>query len=199
MNRIFTFVIILMALTACAAPQTQATVEPTATDMPQAGLPNPASVYCEQNGNTLDMPTPDDGSESGVCVFPDGNICDEWAYLRGECGSRQVAGAELSYGELRALLRRLGDDPRMPACDVLVLDINLPGRSGLDVLQVLKDLFVDRGLPDHIRSDNGPEFVSRAILQWLLAAGIDTALIDPGKPWQNGTDESFNGKFHDEA
>jgi putative hemolysin len=86
MNRIFTFVIILMALTACAAPQTQATVEPTATDMPQAGLPNPASVYCEQNGNTLDIRTADDGSQSGVCVFPDGSSCDEWAYYRGECG-----------------------------------------------------------------------------------------------------------------
>ena len=86
MNRIFTFVIILMALTACAAPQTQATVKPTATDMTQAGLPNPASVYCEQNGNTLDIPTADDGSQSGVCVFPDGSSCDEWAYYRGECG-----------------------------------------------------------------------------------------------------------------
>lgn len=86
MNRIFTFVIILMALTACAAPQTQTTVEPTATDMTQAGLPNPASVYCEQNGNTLDIRTADDGSQSGVCVFPDGSSCDEWAYYRGECG-----------------------------------------------------------------------------------------------------------------
>ena len=55
------------------------------------------------------------------------------------------------------------------------------------------------GAPRYLRSDNGPEFVSRAILQWLLAAGIDTALIDPGKPWQNGTDESFNGKFRDEC
>ena len=62
MNRIFTFVIILIALTACAAPQTQATVEPTATDMPQAGLPNPASVYCEQNGNKLEIRTAADGS-----------------------------------------------------------------------------------------------------------------------------------------
>ena len=45
----------------------------------------------------------------------------------------------------------------------------------------------------------GPEFVSRAILRWITESGIDTALIDPGKPWQNGTDESFNGKFRDEC
>lgn len=50
-----------------------------------------------------------------------------------------------------------------------------------------------------MRADNGPEFIARAILRWTLTSGIDTALIDPGKPWQNGTDESFNGKFRDEA
>ncbi len=49
-----------------------------------------------------------------------------------------------------------------------------------------------------MRSDNGPEFVASAILRWLEAAQIETALIDPGKPWQNGADESFNGKFRDE-
>jgi putative transposase len=45
----------------------------------------------------------------------------------------------------------------------------------------------------------GPEFVSKAVLKWLLQSNIDTALIDPGKPWQNGADESFNGKFRDEC
>jgi hypothetical protein len=54
--------------------------------MPQANMPNPASVYCEQNGNTLEIRTADDGSQSGVCVFPDSSTCDEWAYFRGECG-----------------------------------------------------------------------------------------------------------------
>ena len=50
----------------------------------------------------------------------------------------------------------------------------------------------------HLRSDNGPEFVAAAILRWLTETHIDTALIDPGKPWQNATDESFNGRFRDE-
>ena len=86
MKRIFTFVIILMALTACTAPQTEATPVPAATGMPQAGMPNPASVYCTQNGNKLEIRTAADGSQNGTCIFPDGSACDEWAYYRGECG-----------------------------------------------------------------------------------------------------------------
>jgi putative hemolysin len=74
MRRIFTFTIILMALTACSVPQGQ------------ADMPNPASLYCEQNGNTLEIRTADDGSQEGICISPDGSTCDEWAYYRGECG-----------------------------------------------------------------------------------------------------------------
>jgi len=54
--------------------------------MPQVGMPNPASVYCTQNGNKLEIQTASDGSQNGICVFPDGSTCDEWAYYRGECG-----------------------------------------------------------------------------------------------------------------
>ena len=54
------------------------------------------------------------------------------------------------------------------------------------------------GVPRYLRSDNGPEFIATAILRWLTDAQIETAHIDPGKPWQNATDESFNGKFRDE-
>jgi hypothetical protein len=56
---------------------------------------------------------------------------------------------------------------------------------------VLSRLISERGAPLHLRSDNGPEFVSRALLKWIVEHGIDTALIDPGKPWQNGAAESF--------
>jgi putative hemolysin len=86
MKWIFTFTIILMALTACTAPRTQVAPDPTATDMPQASMPNPASVYCTQKGNKLEIRTAADGSQNGICVFPDGSTCDEWAYFRGECG-----------------------------------------------------------------------------------------------------------------
>ncbi len=85
MKSIFTLTIILIALTACTVLETQ-THEPTATDIPAVNMPNPASVYCEQNGNKLEIQTAADGSQSGVCIFPDGNTCDEWAYFRGECG-----------------------------------------------------------------------------------------------------------------
>ena len=64
---------------------------------------------------------------------------------------------------------------------------------------MLAQLVTTHGAPAYLRSDNGPEFVARAILEWLQHAGIATALNDPGKPWQNGTDESFNGKFRDEC
>ena len=67
------------------------------------------------------------------------------------------------------------------------------------VIEVLSRLISIHGAPQYLRSDNGPEFVSRAVLKWLHKAGIDTALSDPGKPWQNGSDESFNGKFRDEC
>ena len=67
------------------------------------------------------------------------------------------------------------------------------------VVDVLERLALTHGAPHYVRFDNGPEFVAAAILRWLTDAGIDTALIDPGKPWQNATDESFNGKFRDEC
>src|SRR5262245_7591505 len=58
---------------------------------------------------------------------------------------------------------------------------------------------IPRGAPTFLRSDNGPEFVSKSLLSWIAAQGIGTALIEPGKPWQNGVAESFNGKFRDEC
>ena len=85
MKMIFTFTIILMALTACTSFRVQ-TSDSAGTEIPEANMPNPASVYCEQNGNKLEIQTASDGSQSGVCVFPDGSTCDEWAYFRGECG-----------------------------------------------------------------------------------------------------------------
>jgi putative hemolysin len=85
MKRIIPFTIILIALTACTTLQIQAP-QPAATGIPPANMPNPASVYCEQQGNKLEIRTAADGSQYGICVFPDGSTCDEWAYFRGECG-----------------------------------------------------------------------------------------------------------------
>jgi putative transposase len=82
--------------------------------------------------------------------------------------------------------------------EALAIDVagSIRSRRVIDVLARLVSL---HGPPKYLRSDNGPEFVSHAILRWITEAGIETALSDPGKPWQNGTDESFNGKFRDEC
>ena len=80
----------------------------------------------------------------------------------------------------------------------LAIEVDGRIRSGR-VIEVLSRLVSERGAPLYLRSDNGPEFVSRALLKWIVAQGIETALIDPGKPWQNGATESFNGKFRDEC
>ena len=66
------------------------------------------------------------------------------------------------------------------------------------MLERLSDLFVRRGVPDHIRSDNGPEFTARAVRGWLDRVGVTTLFIEPGSPWENGYIESFNGKLSDE-
>ena len=70
--------------------------------------------------------------------------------------------------------------------------------SGDDVLERLAWLFVTRGVPDHIRSDNGPEFTAKTVRHWLQDVGVRTLFIEPGSPWENGYVESFNGKLRDE-
>jgi len=84
--RTFYILLILAAFTACTSLLTQVPPVDVPTNPPQANMPNPASVYCEQQGNKLGIRTAADGSQSGACIFPDGSECDEWAYYRGECG-----------------------------------------------------------------------------------------------------------------
>ena len=82
--------------------------------------------------------------------------------------------------------------------ECLAIDVAGSIRSGR-VIDVLGQLVSLHGAPRYLRSDTGPEFIATALLRWLQTAEIDTAFIDPGKPWQNGTDESFNGKFRNEC
>ena len=70
--------------------------------------------------------------------------------------------------------------------------------SSNDVIDQLFHLFVFRGIPAHIRSDNGPEFTAKAVRDWLTHLGVKTLFIEPGSPWENGYIESFNGKLRDE-
>jgi putative transposase len=80
-------------------------------------------------------------------------------------------------------------------CLAIVVDRQL--RSD-DVLDCLTDLFVTQGTPEHIRSDNGPEFTAKIVRRWLANIGVRTLYIEPGSPWENGYNESFNGKLRDE-
>ena len=70
--------------------------------------------------------------------------------------------------------------------------------NSTDVIDVLTDLFILRGTPEHVRSDNGPEFIARAVQEWIAAVGARTAYIAPGSPWENGFIESFNARLRDE-
>ncbi len=81
--------------------------------------------------------------------------------------------------------------------ECLAIDVARRLRSD-DVLYRLAALFVDRGPPDRIRSDYGAEFTATAVREWLARVGVKTLYIEPGSPWENGYNESFNGKLRDE-
>jgi len=81
--------------------------------------------------------------------------------------------------------------------ECLAIDV-ARGLKSEDVLERLSDLFVRRGVPSYIRSDNGSEFTATKVRQWLERVGVKTLFIEPGSPWENGYVESFNGKLRDE-
>ena len=77
---------------------------------------------------------------------------------------------------------------------------SIPKRSwrGNDVIEALADIMVSRGCPEYLRSDNGSEFIAKALRKWLFDLGVITAYIEPGSPWENGYCESFNSRMRDE-
>jgi putative transposase len=80
------------------------------------------------------------------------------------------------------------------------LAIRVARRLGrYEVIEALADVMLYRGIPEHIRSDNGPEFVAKELRSWLAKVGTGTLYIEPGSPWENGYCESFNGKLRDEC
>ena len=86
MRWIVTSLLVSILLASCSVPQTREASVPVTQDVSQPDMPNPASVYCEEQGYRSEIRTAQDGSQSGACIFPDGSECDEWAYYRGECG-----------------------------------------------------------------------------------------------------------------
>lgn len=80
-------------------------------------------------------------------------------------------------------------------CKALRVERSLKAR---DVIDTLGEAFVEHGVPEHLRSDNGPEFVAKSVRHWLARVNVETLYIEPGSPWENGYCESFNGKLRDE-
>jgi putative transposase len=81
-------------------------------------------------------------------------------------------------------------------CLAIKVERRLPAKA---VIEVLERVFSERGVPEYLRSDNGPEFIAKAIQRWLKQRRVQTHYIEPGSPWQNAFGESFNGKFRDEC
>ena len=81
--------------------------------------------------------------------------------------------------------------------ECLAIEVNRKLNS-TNVIDILSRLFVERGTPQYLRSDNGPEFIARRVSFWLKRQGVETLFIEPGSPWENGYIESFNGKLRNE-
>jgi len=108
MKNIIYLILICLLLAGCAqeAAQPDAEISPTPppTDTGSANMPNPASVHCIEAGYRSEIRTAEDGSQSGVCIFPDGSECDEWAYFRGECAPASQAAPQEAPAEAPASL-----------------------------------------------------------------------------------------------
>ena len=125
-------------------------------------------------------------SENSCCVKKAEHINHVWTY--------DFMSDQTEDGKKLKLLTVLDEFTReSPAIEV--------GRSirAKDVIAVLEYLFIVRGVPKFIRSDNGPEFIADAIKKWLKKKHVGTLYIEPGSPWENGYIESFNGKLRDEV
>ena len=112
---------------------------------------------------------------------------------RGHVWSYDFVAARTHDGRALKLLTVLDEHTRVCLAIVVARKI----RSH-DVLEVLADLFVRHGPPEYLRSDNGPEFSAKLVRRWLGRVGVETLFIEPGSPWENGYNESFNGKLRDE-
>jgi transposase InsO family protein len=108
--------------------------------------------------------------------------------------SYDFVSARTHNGRLLRILTLIDEYTR--ECLALRVERRLNSR---DVIETLSDVMLWRGIPEHIRSDNGPEFVSKQLREWLRSLGTGPLYIEPGSPWENGYCESFNGKLRDEC
>ena len=122
------------------------------------------------------------------------NACDKKkAEYMNHVWSYDIVEEKLQKGRKVRILNVLDEFTKEP----LAMDIGFRIK-GYDVVEVLRYLFNVRGVPDFIRSDNGPEFIADEVKKFLRASGVETLYIEPGSPWENGHIESFNSRLRDE-
>jgi len=123
--------LLLLSLGACGQVQIGIEDETTPTE-PVSGLPNPASVYCIEAGYELEIRTGEDGGQYGVCIFPDGSECEEWAYFRGECSPRGTPEVIMVAGWLGSVRTVTEDDTYDDALVLWPEDIGEIGLTGVN-------------------------------------------------------------------
>ena len=140
---LFLLSLALGLLAACAPPQTAPAAKPTVN---QAQLANPASEYCIQQGGKLEIRKDDQGNEYGVCIFEDGNECEEWAFFRGECGANYAKNLTLNVVEAANLAETVQIDVLAPQTSSVDPDASRePRQPGMEVVLTITD-------PDDIRA-----------------------------------------------
>ena len=141
-------------------------------------------------------------------ALDDGSCIRLRPLYRGHVWSYDFVASRTHDGRALKLLTVLDEHTRECLAIVVARKIRAPQRlhalveplrdPAHDVLEVLADLFVRHGPPEYLRSDNGPEFSAKLVRRWLGRVGVETLFIEPGSPWENGYNESFNGKLRDE-
>ena len=139
------------------------------------------------------LKVPERQPKRGRLWLNDGSCIRLRPLYRGHVWSYDFVASRTHDGRALKLLTVLDEHTR----ECLAIVVARKIRSH-DVLEVLADLFVRHGPPEYLRSDNGPEFTAKLVRRWLGRVGVETFLIEPGSPWENGYNESFNGKLRDE-
>ena len=134
---LFLLSLALGLLAACAPPQTAPAAKPIVN---QAQLANPASEYCIQQGGKLEIRKDDQGNEYGVCIFEDGNECEEWAFFRGECGANYAKNLTLNVVEAANLAETVQIDVLAPKTSSVDPDASRePRQPGMEVILSITD------------------------------------------------------------
>ena len=139
------------------------------------------------------LTVPERQPKRGRLWLNDGSCIRLRPLYRGHVWSYDFVASRTHDGRALKLLTVLDEHTR--ECLAIVVARKIRAH---DVLEVLADLFVRHGPPEYLRSDNGPEFTAKLVRRWLGRVGVETLFIEPGSPWENGYNESFNGKLRDE-